>query len=531
MPTGPRRRICSFGLQESLAVLAVISLTAVQMKGFATDPGIGWHLMSGEVTLKAESVPRLDPFLATPVPRRWISDQWLADVALFALFAAGSWSLVYGFLGALYLATYFLVLYPLTVRLTSAPILAAATCFLAFKVGQLHFILRPVIFGFFCFALTVALVWRGTVPRPGETTVPPTRQAFLILLPPLFVVWANLHPSFILGLVFLALHPVGIAFERLRHRISPPTAAATGALPGAILLTLACAAATCINPNGLELHRSIILLARDPFFMNYHQEWLPPDPFAGVGLTLAVTTALLAVAFLTERRPRTWGAIELLCALVFGWLAFRSIRVIPFFGIVIAVPLARSLANRSFLSPAATGLCGAFRDAWHNISRRELTGARGVVVTVVLCALFLIDPLIRGAVLLYPGPFGPSAEGFPANAMVALREYAAPERRVIAVAPPHWGGFITWQGDPFIRPIIDDRNTLLGAGFYREFGRALVPAGPWSEYLTRAGATHLLWPTSDPLVAAVRADGRYRESYTDAVATVFVVPPESGPTP
>jgi hypothetical protein len=509
----------------------VISLTAVQMANFATDPGVGWHLLSGEITLKAEAVPHFDPFLASAVPRRWISDQWLADVGLFALFAAGSWPLIYGALGALYLATYFLILYPLTVRLTGAPILAAATCFLAFKVGQLHFILRPVVCGFFCFALTAALMWRGTIPRPGEPTVPASRRVPLILLPLLFAVWANLHPSFVLGLVFLALHPIGLAIDTVCQRIFRRGTPPTGSIGASILLLIAAAAATCLNPNGLELHRSIVLLGRDPFFMNYHQEWLPPDPLVGVGLTLTLTTAVLCGAFLTEQRPRTWGAFELLSALVFGWLAFSSIRVIPFFGIVVAVPLARSLANRTLIAATTTGLRGMLRDAWRAISRRELGGPRGVVVTIILCLGLVSDPLIRGAVFMYPGPFGPSPDRFPAKAVAALAEYAAPERRVIAVAPPQWGGFITWRGDPFIRPIIDDRNTLLGAPFYRQFLGAFVPGGAWSDYLSRSGATHLVWPTTDPLVAAVRADGRYREAYTDEVATVFVVPPNDGPTP
>lgn len=582
MPKRTRHRFRSFGLQESLVVLAVISLTAVQMRDFAIDPGVGWHLLSGEVTLKTESVPRFDPFLASAEPRRWISDQWLGDITLFTLYAAGSWPLVYGALAALYLATYFIVLYPLTVHLTGAPIIAAATSFLAFKVGQLHFILRPVVFGFFCFALTCAFLWRATVRRPGEEAVPPRRRAVLLWLPPVFILWANLHPSFILGLLLVALRAGAILLEYLGidhlrgivnrsssplrleagepeggHQISRVPADASPKLKkpaergvrssdiivsgsrqkspesiySAILLFVVCVVATFINPNGLELHRSIFALGSDPFFMRYHEEWLPPEPLRGVGLTLTLTTLLAGLAFLTERSPRSWGTFEILVVTVFAVLAYDSIRMVPFFGIVVAAPLARSLANRRVIGEGTRGIIGELRRAWLALSHRELSGARGVVVAILASIILLVDPLVRGHVVLFRGPFGPPANRFPEGAVATLTPLASPERRLIVVAPPHWGGFIAWRGEPFMRPMIDDRNTLLGASFYREFIDALRPAGQWREYLDRHRATHLIWPTTDPLVGSVRATGRFVERYADSTAVVFEASPTGWSAP
>ena len=329
-----RQRI--FGLQDVLALLAVISLTAVQMTGFARDPGVGWHLANGEYVLKHETVPQTDPFLLSPHPRPWVSDQWLADVLLFTAYAAGAWPLVYGFLAATYLATFYAILYPTTVRLTGAPLMAATFTLLAFKLGQLHFILRPVIFGFFCFAILCALIWRREISLRTTATSKRWIVPFEIYLLPLFVVWANLHPSFVLGLLLLALRGLGVVLNGTAQR---NTATILSSLGARIRELLCGVLGSCINPNGIELHRSIVALGSDRFFMTYHEEWLPPDPTNSVGLVLLVTCLIGSISLLTERKPRSFSSFELLVFLIFGYLAFSSVRMVPFFGIVMAVPL------------------------------------------------------------------------------------------------------------------------------------------------------------------------------------------------
>jgi hypothetical protein len=511
-----RQRI--FGLQDVLALLAVISLTAVQMTGFARDPGVGWHLANGEYVLKHETVPQTDPFLFSPHPRPWISDQWLADVLLFTSYAAGAWPLVYGFLAATYLATFYAILYPMTVRLTGAPLMAATFTLLAFKLGQLHFILRPVIFGFFCFAILCALLWRREINLRTAAASKRWSVPFEIYLLPLFIVWANLHPSFVLGLLLLALRALGIALDCTARRntatIRPPL--------GARIRELLCGAlGSCINPNGLELHRSIVALGSDRFFMTYHEEWLPPDPTNGVGLVLLVTCLMGGISVLTERKPRSFSSFELLVFLIFGYLAFSSVRMVPFFGIVMAVPFARSVANHTFIGPTSRGWRGALRQAWLGLSLKENTRSRGIITTLIVCALLIVDPLIRGRVGPFAGPFGPPPAEFPYGAVEFLRKSATPRTPSVVVAPPKWGGFITWRGGEFVRPVIDDRNTMLGADFYREYERALETKELFKQFMIDRNATVALLPHDLSITATLLNEPEFRPVYTDATGVVY----------
>lgn len=512
----PERR--PFGLQDIVVIFATLSLTWIQMRGFAIDPGVGWHLATGERILKHEIFPRIDPFLSTSTPRAWVADQWLADVFLFTVYAIGSWPLLYGALTATFLATYYLILYPLTVKTIGSPILAIGATLLAFKLGQIHFILRPVIFGFLCFAILSALVWRREIARRTTPPLSPRKVPLDALIAPLFIVWANVHPSFALGLVFLALRPIAVLVDRAigvaptleRHEFRNATRTVIGA-------TLA----TCVNPNGLELHRSIMALGTDRFFMNLHEEWLPPVLTHGIGLALLITALLIATSFLFERKARSFRSFEVFVFLTFGWFACGAIRIVPFFAIATMVPLARTLANHELIRPTARRPWQLLRAAWLTVSTREMKSTRGLVTTCVLCLLLVLDPLIRGAVLLYDGPFGPPTERFPYGAVQVLADTATPTTPVIVVAPPEWGGFITGFGGEFTHPIIDDRNTLLGADFYRSFEAALQPGGPWESYLGVHNASFLLLPSSSPLNAEVERSPELEVIFRDTVGILY----------
>lgn len=492
------------------------------MANFALDPGVGWHLATGEYILKHESIPRVDPFLASTTPRPWVSDQWLADVVLFIAYAVGSWPFVYGLLAALYLAAFYAILYPCTVRLTGAPILAATLTLIAFKLGQLHFILRPVVFGFLCFTILIVLVWRHDLPPPGRRVQRPLRGLFEAALFGLFVVWANLHPSWALGLCVLALRPLAAVLDRVTKRTSGPG----NRTIGGGLRQFGCAlAGTWVNPNGFELHRSVVALGSDPFFMRFHEEWLPPDPTTGIGLALLILCLLGAGSFITERSPRSFGSFELLICGLFAVLAFQSIRIAPFFGIAAVVPFTRSFANHTLIAPNSRGTLGALGNAWGSLSVAELSGARGLVTVFALCTALIVDPLARGSVLGFAGPFGPSTRRFPYEAVKFLADKATPQKPITLVAPPEWGGFITWFGRELVRPIIDDRNTLLGADFYRSFDAAFKPDGPLSAFLAVHGSSTVLVPHRAPLNEALRRTPQFQVVFEDRVGVVYEYSP------
>ena len=88
-------------------LLAAWSVLTTGLSEFADDPGVGWHLASGEYILQHGKVPHTDPFLHAAGERPWVSDQWLSDLLIAVCYRLGSFPYVYAVLIAIYLFVFF----------------------------------------------------------------------------------------------------------------------------------------------------------------------------------------------------------------------------------------------------------------------------------------------------------------------------------------------------------------------------------------------------------------------------------------
>lgn len=492
--------------QAIVVALAAISAGYLQMESFADDPGVGWHLRTGAWVIENREVPRMDPFLApTPeVPQRqWVSDQWLSDVILAWTFELGSWPLVYAILAALYLGIYFGVLL-VAVRSSGASTFAALFAVMcAFKVGQIHFILRPVMMSFLCFAVVVLLLVKSLM-HPKRVT---GRSSMWALLPwaGLFALWANLHPAFVLGLlllgVWLIVRAVSIALGQrsLRDLMVP------------LGIFVVSSAATLLNPYFLELHRSILSLGTSDYFMSLHEEWMPIQLTSPEGRIWVVTVVLCS--FGIALAPRTWSEARVTLTCASGLLAlwcFDAVRMVPFLGIAAAIPVAYSLdiiARRFATSSRVlrSALYSKVISAMRRIERREAASHGATKVWVVVSLVLVVSSLTFKHLIIFRGPFGPSPERYPYQGIELIRA-SAESKKVVVAAPPGWGGFITFQGKGALTPLIDDRNTLVGEEFYREFDQYLEAAPGWAEFFNRLGASFVLLPAKGAIARNLSED-------------------------
>lgn len=514
----------NFGLGDALVVLAFVSLLGVQLEQFAGDPGVGWHLATGRLIHEQATVPQLDPFLSAPQARPWVSDQWLSDLFLYALYAAGSWPLLYAVLTVVFALTFGLVLLRGNIRISGAALASCFAALIAFKLSQVHFILRPVIFAFLFFALTyrqIFLIYRSSFSDESECLRRLRRS--LLFLPPLFAVWANMHPSFFFGLILLLLVPASVILDRM---VLGSEGSCLGKKHGMILQLLLfglCLAATFVNPYGLSLHESIASLAGSDYFMRLNEEWLPPDFREYSGKLLEFTFMILALSpFAGGRRGLKWGFFEILLMVVFGHFALQSVRILPFYGIAVSIPLAQALAN---LGNAPFferwQLFRHFKARLSNVEQREQRSMGGAAIAVVM-AIVIIGAGACGVVFTSSdAKFGPPPNKYPYAAVDFIFNSLAADETAVVAAHPNWGGFITWQGRGRLKPIIDDRNTMLGEQLYRDFFECLRPGGDWRDFLGRFKTTHLLLNNKSPLGAALLDSGALRLLYRDEMSMVL----------
>lgn len=512
------------GVHDIVVLIAFYSLLVVQAPSFANDPGLGWHLRTGEWIWNKGSIPLLDPFLAAPNPRPWVSDQWLSDLVLWAFYSFGGWPFLYASFAVIYAAIHLMFLYAGVSRASVTAISATLACIVSFKIGQIHFVARPVVFGFLVFSV-VLLFWRqfmGLLRAPLER-LKSRGFELLVILPVIFAFWANLHPSFVLGLIFIAASLVGVALDSWLLRDPELGEDVAPFLKWGILILFVSAAATLLNPYFYELHLSILSLGKSSFFMRYHQEWLSPDFLEPEGLFTYLTVAIFILSLVISDSLRArMGLRVLLPLLLFLLLGLRAQRVLPFYAMVAAFPLAEAivhLGRGEWVSRLARNKWWVDRLA--AIEFREFTTQRGIPCFFVIACLVLGDSLWNGRTLLYNGPYGPDPKRYPYTAVEVLRDLAAPSEPLVVAAPAAWGGFIAFAGGGQLKPVIDDRNTLLGESFYKEYDSLLVASKDWPSFITGLGATHLAWPVQSEFAQTIKREGRAYLVHEDEVAIVF----------
>jgi len=456
------------------------------MGSFADDPGVGWHLKNGELIWASGQVPRSDPFLA-PERRPWVADQWLSDLMLFKLYALGGWELLYVTFAGVWIVTFFGVLFPALQRQSGSALASLAAVLVAFKCAQVHFILRPVVVSLLCFTVVFVAIRdmsRRDVASRGFPFLPGA------LLVSLFVVWSNLHPAFVLGLLVALLTPVARRLEAKKFDTTCGQLAA---------LAFLCTAATLANPYTANLHKSILALGRSEYFMQLNQEWLPPDltSFAGLALLSLIGFPLLTTLMApTFRKEIRW--FDIIATSLLTIEALRSVRCVPFAAIAATFPFTAAVmyVARNCAIPAL-GLTAKCINLVEQRERRHSYAA----LTAWLCA---VCGIVGVTSALLPEKLGPQTSRYPPAVLATIRADAP---RGVVLASPDWGGAITATLYPDFQAVIDDRNVLVGEDLYRHYFESLTSRQALEALVKRFGVTHLVIPAKSVVAKELVSQG------------------------
>lgn len=332
-----------FAALDALLVLFIANLVLQPL----VEPDFGWHLRTGlDLIAGGWTLPATDPYSHTVPDWPWVEHAWLTDgllgliyrglgpagalgvILFFALVTAGAFGLV--LVGARAGRTARLLALS-GVLWTALPFLGART--------QLVTLLGMAV---------LLLLWRRF--RDG-------RAARLWAVPPLFLLWANLHGGFTaglftLGLILAASVLLRLAVERrpgLASRLDEPVPAwgQIGRLAGVLGLSVL---ATLVNPYGWRLYGEILGSLSDRFMIATLHEWQSVSFGDKAGATYGVYLALLAVgAAMAIRRvePVRWTVL-----VVFAWLSLRHWRNVLLFLLLSAPLAAEVLAGLGALAAA-----------------------------------------------------------------------------------------------------------------------------------------------------------------------------------
>lgn len=467
--------------QHVLACLAVcvffIYLCNVPL--FHTD--LWGHVAYGHWILEHGGLPAEDPFvtLAQGVPV--IDSAWLGQVTFAAVESLGGAEWISNVYAMVVLATYVLLAWALTVRLGRLPLgMLAAGLVLVLSATRLA-IARTEIFGVLCFALLILLTAIAE-RKPADDRRPfaepdLTRRLGLLLgVPLLFVVWANMHGSFLVGIAFLGCNLAGRVIEVAWTSRSVRAVLSDRSCRTWLIATELAVAATLLNPYGMDMVINAFAFPSNPNLRDV-LEWEPLTlQHSAEGLLFGFSWVLMLVVLRhspVRMRPR-----DVLLLAVFNFVLISSVRMMNWYAVVyvyVMAPHLAAVAGRlrlaERLAPLATGEDGERTPVGYVFGKSYVHTA--TCALLLWCAFALTpvaDPVLGGQ------PTPPEklySEMTPRGVSQFLSENP-PEGQVWN--PQWWGDWLVWDGPEGIQPFMTTNAVHL------------APNRVWRDYLGVARA-------------------------------------------
>ena len=468
-------------------LLAFPGMAAVRVIGPGSwwpGPDLWWHLRTADWILEHATLPTTDPFSAFGAGRPWAAYSWLFE--LLVQWLHDTWGLI-GVLGysvvaslAAGAALYFLV------RGLTPNFAGSAAISMAGVISLLPFLNpRPWLVTILLFFVELHVL--ATARRTGNGRL-------LWLLPPMFVLWANVHIQFVYGLGLLGLALLATLVEPLVRRAEIEVEPSPIPPLRLFVVLAACTAATLVGPYHVHLYRVVFEYVTQSGVFNAVDELVAmqfrhPSDWVVLGLTLAATFAL--------GRQRPLGLFPLFVLLAGAALAFRARR------------------DAWFLVGGACMVLATSASVWLPRDPFPITRLRAVVIAVGVAVFVAGSGFANG--ISETRLAANVAERYPAAAaaFVAQQELPGPLYNHF-----DWGGYLMWRLPQY--PVSMDGRTNVHLPERVDRSRATWSGAPdWQSDPELQAAGLVVASVNAPLTALLRSYSRFQVVYEDSVAVVF----------
>ncbi len=476
-------------------VLFIVLLSLFQ----PTDPDYFWHLKTGDTIVAHRALPAGDVFSFTRDSQPWVLHEWLFEVLLYGVFAAGgegavevlTVALAMAALGLAYGAARWVGGSDAAAWIPAVPgIVVMAGCMAP----------RPQMLTYLFLALCLLVLL-------GFKYAAATRA--LWVLPPLMMVWVNAHAAYAIGIVmvllFAACEWVVWAAAPVRDPFRKQRLVRLSAVAGLVLL------ASLANP-GLFERWAYPFQVLGMTVNAVIQEWQSPDfhqfgPKAYLALVL-----LFPMAWIYARRKP--DLTEAALPLVFAAGGCISARHMPLAVLVLVPSIALALASGplAFLAAWTRSLAPVRwylvrRGVHKDLGRREVAVNWVLAAAVVLC----LPACLRGA-------HADGAGVEPRGAADFIAAHGAGTRLFNSYGD---GGYLIYRLAPRFKVVVDGRADVYGDRFIADYLQVYGGAADWKAKFDRLAVDLAVLPLDAPLRQLLLADGVFREVYRDGHRSVL----------
>jgi len=488
---------------SALALLLVVLIVNFALQPL-TEPDFGWHLRTGlDVLHRGMPLPSVDPYSHTMPDWPWVEHAWLTDVLIAKIYSSfGALGVIVMF-GAITISAWLF-----GAAVSSAGVLSRLlACVLSLWVALPFLGARTQLVTLLGLAL---LSWMLKRWHEGNGWV----QWWI---PPLFLLWANLHGGFLAGLLYLLLV---VATTTIVGWLSDQRIVNMGPLHEPVfgwkevkrlaLLTAVSAGLTLVNPYGWRLYEEIVDSLSNRFMLETLQEWQPLSMAGLAGRSYALYLAGLGITMaLWYRRiqPVRW-----VVGAVFLALSFRHMRNIPFF-LIVSLPFCAEVLSEAW---------ERFRRRWPSDEAATQRGCLAATVVLALMLWWLGPEHLHRIALSGTSPaeyFKETSYPIEAVQWIQANQDQAGQRLYNDYG---YGGFLLWWL-PDTKIFIDGRMPAWRSGeraILRDY-MALTGPDPDLRILTKYSVDWALVRRQTPLEEGLAGDVAWRRVYDDHKAAIY----------
>lgn len=488
---------------SALALLLVILIVNFALQPL-TEPDFGWHLRTGlDVLRRGMPLPSVDPYSHTMPDWPWVEHAWLTDVLIAKIYSSFGALGVIVLFGAITISAWLF-----GAAVSSAGVLSRLlACVLSLWVALPFLGARTQLVTLLGLAL---LSWMLKRWHEGSGWV----QWWI---PPLFLLWANLHGGFLAGFLYLLLV---VATTTIVGWLSDQRIVNMGPLHEPVfgwkevkrlaLLTAVSAGLTLVNPYGWRLYEEIVDSLSNRFMLETLHEWQPLSMAGLAGRSYALYLAGLGITMaLWYRRiqPVRW-----VVGAVFLALSFRHMRNIPFF-LIVSLPFCAEVLSEAW---------ERFRRRWPSDEAATQRGCLAATVVLALMLWWLGPEHLHRIALSGTSPaeyFKETSYPIEAVQWIQANQDQAGQRLYNDYG---YGGFLLWWL-PDTKIFIDGRMPAWRSGeraILRDY-MTLTGPDPDLRILTKYSVDWALVRRQTPLEEGLAGDAAWRRVYDDHKAAIY----------
>ena len=380
---------------------------------------------------------------------------------------------------------------------------------MAAAASQVHMLARPHVLSWLFTLLWVDLLYRF---EEGK-------HSALLWLPPLMLLWVNMHGGFILGLVLLGLF--GCA-HLWKFALDPQSGEGRRIVQLAVVFGV-CLATTLLTPYGYKLHVHVYEYLSNGFLMNAIQEFMSPNFHAsGFGyFEFLILLSFLAVAMAYERLTAT-DLMVLLFSLHAGLYAARNIPLSAILMSISTAPLWAGIVFRDRALRSDPRWLGSLLEAIHGISEdmaaleKQLRGHAVVVLALAASTAVVLNGGRLGPAQLISAHF--SEKIFPVRAAEFIRAQNIHDHLFNS---DDWSGYLIYKLYPETKVFFDDRHDFYGEAYVREYVEARDATAKWRQPLDKYQVQWVLIAADRPLAGVLKESKDWRMEFNDGMAVIY----------